>query len=228
LAEPTQPLERAGAQHGETGRVIPSILQASQPLHQDRRDVTLRNRTDDAAHDSNLPLTGSSAAASTATASASAALLPLLLLLLPLLLLLRPLPARHGRLPRPLERQLAGRRVLRDRRAGADRRVGADLDRRNEHNARADESAVADHGSVLRRAVVVAGDRAGADVHVAADRRVADVRQMVDLRAFGGLAVLHFDEVADLHSRRELGAGANSRERPELATVAGRKPADYG
>ena len=35
----------------------------------------------------------------------------------------------------------------------------------------------------LARAVVVAGDRAGADVHLLADRRVAEVRQVVRLRA---------------------------------------------
>src|SRR5690606_24703323 len=54
LAETAQPLELAVAQHGEAGRVVASILEPPQTLHQNRRDVTLCNRTDDAAHGSIL------------------------------------------------------------------------------------------------------------------------------------------------------------------------------
>src|SRR5690606_16466686 len=50
LAEAAQPPERAVGKHGETGRVIASILEAAQSLHQDRCDVAFRNRTHDAAH----------------------------------------------------------------------------------------------------------------------------------------------------------------------------------
>ena len=44
---------------------------------------------------------------------------------------------------------------------------------------------VADHRPVLVRAVVVGGDRAGAEVHAGAHRRVADVGEVVGLRRRG-------------------------------------------
>src|SRR5690606_11572080 len=69
LAEPTQPLERAVVQHGETCRVVASILEAAQSFHQDRRDITLRNRTDDAAHGSNLSRTAATFSSSAAASS---------------------------------------------------------------------------------------------------------------------------------------------------------------
>src|SRR5690606_36693198 len=134
--------------------------------------------------------------------------------------LLRAPPPVDARLPRARDRQLAGRRVLRDRRARTDRRACADLDRRDEHHAGTDERTVPDHGAVLVRAVVVASDRAGADVDLRADRGVAYVGQMVHLAAGRDLAVLHLDEVADLHALGESGAGPQPRERPDLTARA--------
>ena len=84
-------------------------------------------------------------------------------------------PAFLDGLRRPLERQRIRRHVLGDDRARADIGAVADLDRRDQRRVRADERALADVGAVLGRAVVVAGDGAGADIGARADARVADV-----------------------------------------------------
>ena len=47
-------------------------------------------------------------------------------------------------------------------------------------------------------AVVVAGDRAGADVDLLANRRVAEIGEVVGLRAAAERRVLELDEVADV------------------------------
>ena len=58
----------------------------------------------------------------------------------------------------------------------------------------------ADHRAVLAAAVVVGGDRAGADVRARADVGVADVGEVRDLGARADVGVL------DLHERAGLGA----------------------
>src|SRR4051794_32065439 len=65
-----------------------------------------------------------------------------------------------------------GRDVLRDGRSCRDVGPCADRHRGNQLAVTADERAVLDHRRILRDAIVVAGDRAGADVDLLADRRV--------------------------------------------------------
>src|SRR5690606_19289524 len=126
---------------------------------------------------------------------------------------------------------LAGRHLaaaLHDR-AGAGHRAVAHLARRHEHGAAADEGVVADHGAVLVLAVVVGGDRAGADVRLAADAGVAAVTEVLGLRAGTDPALLHLDEVADLGTVLEHGLTAQLRERTDLAPLADhRAAADHG
>ena len=76
-------------------------------------------------------------------------------------------------------------------------------------------TSVADLGAVLVAAVVVGGDRAGADVRAGADLGVADVGEVRHLGALADLGVLHLDERADL-ARRRRGAcpGAGTRTGP--------------
>ena len=79
----------------------------------------------------------------------------------------RPLPRLGGGLARPLQRQLAVRRRLRDGRTGAGRGARADAHRRDQHGVRADERVVADERRPFVEPVVVAGDGARADVDAA-------------------------------------------------------------
>ena len=66
-------------------------------------------------------------------------------------------------------------------------------------------------------AVVVHGDGAGADVDLAADRRVAEVGEVIRLAAGADLALLHFDEVADVHVLVQHALGPQARERADRA-----------
>src|SRR5665647_1369438 len=78
----------------------------------------------------------------------------------------RPLqrPARLLDLARPGDGQGPGRHIGGDGRAGGDVSAPPDLDRGDELRPRAYEGPRADAGGIFRHAVIVAGDRAGADV----------------------------------------------------------------
>src|SRR5262249_35702031 len=123
--------------------------------------------------------------------------------------------------------QLALGRVLGQRRAGAGIGARADFDRRHQHRAGADESVVAYLGAPLVRAVVVHSDAAGADVDLASERRVAEICQVIGLAALADDAVLHFDEVADVHFVVQLRARPHARERADRAARADRGAIDH-
>ena len=92
----------------------------------------------------------------------------------------------------------------------------ADRHRRDQRAVRADEGAGADLGVVLVEAVVVAGDRAGADVgrrHRHGRRRYR--RGGWPWRRRRCTRVLHLDEVADMRPLADLRARPQPRERPD-------------
>ena len=70
------------------------------------------------------------------------------------------------------------------------------------------------------RAIVVAGDRAGADVDVPADLSVTDVRQAVDLAAFADGALFHLYEIANLGAALEQRTGSQAGIRSDVAGFA--------
>ena len=91
-----------------------------------------------------------------------------------------------------------------------------DLDGRDQVDVGADEGLRADRRLVLLLAVIVAGDRAGADVDVLGDIGVADVGEVVDLRAEADLRGLDLGEVADARAGRSSsrgGCGQTARPR---------------
>src|SRR5581483_2772544 len=78
-------------------------------------------------------------------------------------------PPLDGALLAALDGERTGGHVVRDHRTRGDEGVVADVARRHQQRVAADEGAIADHGAVLGDAVVVDGDRAGADVDAGAD-----------------------------------------------------------
>src|SRR5215831_1537090 len=116
-------------------------------------------------------------------------------------------------LARPRDRQRILRHVLGDDAAGRDISAIADRNRRDQSRVRPDKHVVADDGPVLVEAVVIAGDRAGADIRAGADLAVAEIGEMVGLGAPAQPGRLHFDEIADMHLGFEHRAGAEPRER---------------
>src|SRR5882672_2480957 len=137
----------------------------------------------------------------------------------PLFALGRPLPPRDADLLRPGERELSGRRILRQRRAGSQGRAAADADRRHQLRVRTDEHVVLDDRAVLVRPVVIAHDGPRTDVHVPAHLAVADVAEVVGLGALADAARLDLDEIADVDLRCELRARPRprARVRPDAA-----------
>ena len=126
------------------------------------------------------------------------------------------------------EGERVGRNVLGDCRSRAHIRAATDADRRDELRIRANEHAVFQHGLVLVDAVVVAGDRAGADVDVRANIGIADVRQVRGLRAFAEDGLFRLDEIADLHVSSEFGAGTQMRVRPDCRLILDDRVFSYG
>ena len=80
----------------------------------------------------------------------------------------QPGPDRRGAprlfdLLRAADRQCVGRHIAGDDAAGRDDRPGPDGDGRDQRSIRADKRALADYRAELVNAVIIAGDRAGAD-----------------------------------------------------------------
>ena len=132
------------------------------------------------------------------------------------------MPARPHYLLFLGQREFAWRHVLGNGRAGTYGCARMDGDRRNQLDIGTDQYVVLDHGAVLVHAVVVARDGAGADIHVASYAGVAHVGEMVGLRAHADVGRFDFDEIADVHLRRELGAGPDARVRPDPAVIPDR------
>src|SRR5580704_2070989 len=80
-------------------------------------------------------------------------------------------PTQLVRLPSPRHAQRVRRYIFRDRRPRRDVRAVANPHRRHQRRITPDENAIADRGLMLRHAIIVAGDRSGADVRFPPDGR---------------------------------------------------------
>src|SRR5207244_11130785 len=83
-------------------------------------------------------------------------------------------------------------------------------DRGDQLRVAADKDPILADGLMLVSAVVIAGDRAGADVHALADPGIAEVAEMIRLGALPQLGFFHLDEIAD------LGRATDHRPRPQV------------
>ena len=154
-----------GADERHAGGVVAAVFHAPQAVEQHRDDRLRADVSDDSAHDV------CSRSFRGVLASGGAAFL-------------RSDPALDVRLAAARDAERAGRHVLGDRRARRRRRRPC----RRVTGAISCVSLPMNAPSSMTVwcffcAVVVAGDRAGADVDVGADRRVAEVRQVIRLRA---------------------------------------------
>src|SRR6476646_2903763 len=121
-------------------------------------------------------------------------------------------PAGDAPLLVALDCMAVGLDIAGDYRAVTDGRPRPDDDARHERGVRPDERAFPELRPVLAEAVIIAGDRAGADICAGADRRIADVGQVIDLRPLGNIGILDLDEIADLRAFGEAGAGPHPGE----------------
>jgi len=101
---------------------------------------------------------------------------------------LPPLPGPHIRRASRLvdllparNRQRVGENIAGDDAAGGHVRAAADRHGRNQHAVRANKGAFADCRAELVNAVIIAGDRAGADIRPRPDVAVADVGEVIGL-----------------------------------------------
>ena len=203
-------LDVAVDQGGDAGRIVAAIFQALQRLDQQGGDGCLADDSDDAAHRKVVPDGGE-------------------------LLVFGPLGRRRAGLQlgtkrgsapllcdlaRPAEGQGTGRDVLGD--DAARRHVGAaaDLHWRDQGAVGADERLRANHGAPLAVAIVVHGDRAGADVGGRADVGIAQIGQVVGLGAAAHASGLELDEVADMDLVGDIRARPDTGERADEGIAA--------
>src|SRR5215470_9029936 len=97
------------------------------------------------------------------------------------------------------DRQRIRRNIAGNDTAGGDDRAVTDFDRRDQRGVRADKRALADYCAEFVKAVVIAGDRAGADIGACADLAVADIGEVTRLDARAEAGCLDLDEIADMH-----------------------------
>ena len=183
-------------QGGDAGRIVAAVFEPPQPLDQLGGDRFVRDNSNDAAHYFLLPA--------------------------------KPMP-QFRRRPGLLtcgaarDRQRIRRHVAGDDAAGGDDRAVADRDRRHQRRVRADKRALADNRAELVKAVVIAGDRAGADIGAGADVAVAEIGEVVGLGPGAEPGRLDLDEIADMHVALEHRAGTQPRVRADDRALGDRR-----
>ena len=85
------------------------------------------------------------------------------------------LPTRNCYLLDAAKCQLSCRRIPGYGRSGGHGSIFTDCHRRHQLTIGTDKGSVADYGFIFIDAIVVAGNRAGANIHVAADLAIADI-----------------------------------------------------
>src|SRR5437879_2511462 len=104
------------------------------------------------------------------------------------------------------------RHVFRDGRTGSDVGAVAHAHRRDQRRIAADEHFAPDRGGMLMKAVVIAGDRAGADIALRSDLGIAEVREVHGFCAFADRALFEFDEIADARASFQVIVWAKPRK----------------
>src|SRR3974390_1734712 len=121
-------------------------------------------------------------------------------------------PPRLIDLPSPRNPERVRGNVVGNRRSGGNVRPVADFHRSHQRRIAADEHFVADPRGVLCEAVVVTGDRAGADIRFAADLRVAKISRGRGLGPFTHGVLFQFDKIAEARAALQMRFHAYPRE----------------
>ncbi len=80
-----------------------------------------------------------------------------------------------------------------------------------------DKNIILDDRLVLVGAVVVAGNRPGADIDIFSNDGIADVTEMIRFAAGGNGAIFDLDEIADMNLVGEPGSGTDAGVRSNTA-----------
>src|SRR4030042_685537 len=128
----------------------------------------------------------------------------------------------------PGDRQRIRGYFLRDRGARPEYGSPADFDRGHQLRVAAHEYPVLDDGRMFLPAIVIAGDRSGADVDFFPQSGVPDVTQVVGLGASPDGRLLNLNEVANLRSLFKDRLRAKMSEGPHLNMVFDYALADHG
>src|SRR5262249_9018044 len=88
-----------------------------------------------------------------------------------------------------------------------------------ERGIRSDKDVGPNLGVMLLKAVIVAGDGAGADIAARPHARIADIGEMIDLGALADPRLLHFDEITDMGIVTDLGPGPQPCEGTDAHAV---------
>src|SRR5882672_5256262 len=124
-------------------------------------------------------------------------------------------PPGFGGLAAAREAEGIRRNVLRNRGTGGNVGAVADFYRRNENGIASDKNAIADDRGKFIHAVVIAGNRSGADVGVRAQFGVADVTQVRNFAALADDRFFRLDKVSNARAFFQMGSRTNAREWPD-------------
>src|SRR5205823_6257416 len=105
--------------------------------------------------------------------------------------------------------------VFGDGRARGDISVVPDVHRGHENRIAADENAFADGRGMFLEAIVIAGNRAGADVALGAHLGVSEIGEVRHFRAFADDRLFGLHEVADAPAALHVRSRAQARERTD-------------
>ena len=116
---------------------------------------------------------------------------------------LGPFPATDGFLTNPADHEPTCLDIFGYRRPRTDRDSPPDSYRRDELRIGADENVIFEYCFVFEGAIVIAGDRTGANIDACSDFSIPDVTQMVDLAARGDIRFFDFDIISYVNAVRK-------------------------
>ena len=98
--------------------------------------------------------------------------------------------------------------------------VRAFRDRRYELGIGANENIIFDNSAVFVGAIVITGDRSGANIDTRTDAAIAEIGKMICLRCVAHLGSLYFDKITNAHFSSQLCSGTQPSVWPDPAVIS--------